>query len=380
MVLNVANIPTDVWHIILPLACTDGGRTGRSLVQTSTFFYAQASPFLFYSLAFESLAKLESFLAFVRRQSGDFRPQIAHLYISHSDHPNKRLQWSWRSVERMTDAQRAQYRRTIQEERVDWASRFQAIFDALLHLAAPNLRTLCVAEDCRPVVIRCSLPKLEELTWMGFTILPNADLQSGSASGSARATDESSESSTFPTLKRVHIVLGESRPVSSMLLLPLHVAAGTLTHLRISNVDIVAMGVDLAGALVPEVYLDFFGQPPPTSLVPSLALPTLRHLAVQNTSRDIGAAAAAVASQSPSAAVQIYNFEARDGGPGRLYLYEDRQRLDSHWRDRLKEEWLDRVDGGRGCWVRSAEEEDARWKNIQSTPVTVWRHGPRPTW
>ena len=373
--VNVANIPTDIWRIILPLACTDGGSTGKSLVLTSTFFYTEASPFRFYSLAFDTLARSESFLAFVRRQPGGFRPQITHLYISHSDYPDDRFRWSWRTVVKMTEAERARYRRTIQEEKVDWANRFRAAFDALIHLAAPNLCTLCVAEHCAPVVIRCSLPKLEELTWTGFTFLPGADVHSGPTSESPARVD--GRSNTLPTLKRIHIVLGKTRPISSALLRPLHVAADTLTHVRISNVDITAMRMDLAGALVPSFYTDVFGQSPPASLFPPLALPALREVTIQNTSGD-EFEVTAVASQPPTgvATVRTHNFGARDGGTGRIYLIEDRHRLDSHWCDRLKEEWLDRMDGGRGCWVQSAEEEGTRWKNIQSLPV--WRRGPRP--
>ncbi|KAI0331327.1 hypothetical protein GY45DRAFT_1322624 [Cubamyces sp. BRFM 1775] len=373
--LDVTAIPTDIWSLILPLACTDGGFTGKSLALTSTFFHAQASPFRFYSLAFDTLARMENFLAFVRRQPGDFRPQIAHLYISHSDHPNNRLQWSWRSVARMTEAQRRQYMRTIGEEKMDWTLNFQAAIDALLHLAAPNLLTLCIAGGCTPIVIRYSFPRLEELT--GFNFLPDANVQSGSASGSAGVNDRNNNT-RFPALKRAHIALGISRPVSSLILRPLLVATATLTHVRISNVA--AMSRALAGALVPNVDANFFPeQPSPTSLFPPLVLPALRHVTIQNTSRGEHGAAIATSLESPTAAVQMHKFDTRDGETGRMYLIEDRQRLDSHWRDRLKEEWLDRMDGGRGCWVQSAEEEDTRWKNIQSTSVTVWRHGPRPT-
>ncbi|KAJ8454490.1 hypothetical protein ONZ51_g12995 [Trametes cubensis] len=311
--VNVANIPTDIWRIILPLACTDGGSTGKSLVLTSTFFYTEASPFRFYSLAFDTLARSESFLAFVRRQPGGFRPQITHLYISHSDYPDDRFRWSWRTVVKMTEAERARYRRTIQEEKVDWANRFRTAFDALIHLAAPNLCTLCVAEHCAPVVIRCFLPKLEELTWTGFTFLPGADVHSGPTSEPPARVD--GRSNTLPTLKRIHVVLGKTRPISSAILRPLHVAADTLTHVRISNVDMTAMSMDLAGALVPSFYTDVFGQSPPASLFPPLALPALREVTIQNTSGgEFGVTA--VASQPPTgvATVRTHNFGARDGG------------------------------------------------------------------
>ena len=70
---NVASIPADIWSLILPLACTDGGRmrTGKSLALTSSFFYVQAYHFRFYSLAFDKLVQIESFLAYARRQPSD---------------------------------------------------------------------------------------------------------------------------------------------------------------------------------------------------------------------------------------------------------------------------------------------------------------------
>ncbi|KAI0329526.1 hypothetical protein GY45DRAFT_1324807 [Cubamyces sp. BRFM 1775] len=351
--LDVAAIPTDIWSLILPLACTDGGFTGKSLAMTCSFFHMQAYHFRFYSLAFDTLAKMESFLAFVRRQSGGFQPRITHLYISYSDHPNNRSQWSWRTVVRMTDA------------------RFRLAFDTLLRLAAPNLQTLCVAQDWTPVTIQCSLPQLEELIWMGSTFLPDADVESGPDPGSPTIDKfNSDENSIFPALKRIHIILSSlSRPLSPALLRPLDVAANTLTHVRISNVDSATMSMGLIGALTPDVYVGIFGQPPPTtSLFPSLVLPTLRYLTVQYILRGEHEAEAR-GSQPPTTTVQVRDFEAHDGKIGRMYLLSDGEHIHTHWCNQLKEEWSDQIEGGYGYWVGRKEEEGARWKHSESTAV-----------
>ncbi|KAH9899546.1 hypothetical protein C8Q73DRAFT_787418 [Cubamyces lactineus] len=197
---------------------------------------------------------MEGFLDLVRRQPGDFRPVIAHLYISHSDHPRRRFQQSWRSMTQMTGVQRGQHRRMVEEAKADWNARFRIAFEAILRLAAPNLRTLSVAGDCAPVILY-NLPKLEEMAWMGPTILPDA-------AGQYRPTDlgESTHpvTGTVPALKRVHFIAGTSSEIPPTLR-SLQAAARTLTNLRISNVhDSTVDGevpLALAEALAPDVRL-----------------------------------------------------------------------------------------------------------------------------
>ncbi|KAJ8454489.1 hypothetical protein ONZ51_g12994 [Trametes cubensis] len=271
---NVASIPADIWSLILPLACTDGGRmrTGKSLALTSSFFYVQAYHFRFYSLAFDKLVQIESFLAYARRQPRDFPPRITHLHISYTDHPSSRSPWSWRTIAQIADLD----------------VRFRRAFDSLLRLAAPNLQTLCVAEDWTPVIIQCSLPRLTELTWMGSTFLPGANTPPSSDSRFARTDNEADEDNIhiFPALERIHIVLSTlSRPISSTLLRPLEVAAHTLTHARISNVDSAAQGMKMVDTLIPNDHIEQSPFATFIGLFPSLVLPALCHVAIQYTLR-----------------------------------------------------------------------------------------------
>ncbi|KAI0652888.1 hypothetical protein C8Q70DRAFT_691720 [Cubamyces menziesii] len=399
--VHVTDVPTDLWHIILPLACTDGGFTGTSFAHTCKTLYVLALPYRFYSLALSSLAHLEVFLDLVRRQPGDFRPYIAHLYISHSDHPCRRFQQSWSSMVQMTGAQRRQYRRMVEEAKTDWNARFRVAFEAILNLAAPNLRTLSVAGNCARVILY-TLPKLEELAWVGPTLLP--DLCDQRQPAHLAMPTGPPVTSTLPVLKRVHFIPGTSSEISPALR-SLRVAANTLTHLRISNVhdSTVGAGVPLAlaEALAPGACLcddeddyeecdddsdshyarevicadnfdddstddtgdnaegdsdnieDVGHAAQQTASFRSATLPNLTHIIVRCTPSELGRHIVFADVEPRYLELLAQEFERRGQGTRRMYVFSDRERPEDPelcWSEGLKAEWFHRIDGGRDCW------------------------------
>ncbi|KAI0331326.1 hypothetical protein GY45DRAFT_1370143 [Cubamyces sp. BRFM 1775] len=381
--LNITDVPADLWHIILPLACTDGGFTGTSFAHTCTTLYARALPSRFYSLALSSLAHMEGFLDLLRRQPNDFRPHIAHLYISHSDQPRRRFQHSWSSMSQMTGAQRGQYRRMAEEAKADWNARFRVAFDAILSLAAPSLRTLWVAGDCAPVILY-TLPKLEELTWMGATLLPDAAGLPHSPIDSGMSTRPGT--STVPALKRVHFIPGTSSEIPPALR-SLQAAANTLTHLRISDVhdSTVSEGVPLAlaEALAPDARLydednyeeydddsfdnSYNGEASNTDNVTDedawvqqttplrpATLPNLEQVLVLCTPSELGRHIVFADVRPRYLELLAQEFERRGEAMRHMHVFYDRKRPEDrelYWRKRLKAEWLDRLDAGRACWI-----------------------------
>ncbi|KAJ8463640.1 hypothetical protein ONZ51_g10119 [Trametes cubensis] len=198
---------------------------------------------------------------------------------------------------------------------------------------------------------------------MGSTFLPGANTPPSSDSRFARTDNEADEDNihVFPALERIHIVLSTlSHPISSTLLRPLEVAANTLTHARISNVDSAAQGMKLVDALTPDDHIEQSPFATFIGLFPSLVLPALCHVAIQYTLRgenepEVG---------GPQSFVSAFN--AHDGRTGHMYLFGDRERPPSYWRNRVEEEWLDRIEGGYGCWVQNIEQEGARWEDLNN--------------
>lgn len=358
---DVTHIPTELWHDIIALACVDGGLTGRSLALASRFFYAQSLYGRFHSLAFNSLQQLEGFLAFLRLQSVDYRPKIRHICLSFLDEPVKTSLVSMKVHSGVAREQQRAHDFKTQEERARWDGRFCVASIALLTLAARTLHTLCVVEDGLaplPLTFPCELPQLRELSWRG-KILAFEPSALG-LTGTSRFT------ATFPALERVHFITTAVDGIVPMILLT---KIPTITHFRISNVGYVDILLPdaLARALgVKPMYPWLADGPedgnadPQQSSVSSLSTPRphLRQLIIQGTS------------SAPGGWCWHYNrewarihsqLEALAHGPGldgTRTLVLDRPWFRAlRWPHRMRDYWLDRIQGGRGCWVESEAQE-----------------------
>ncbi|KAH9854997.1 hypothetical protein C2E23DRAFT_883536 [Lenzites betulinus] len=216
---------------------------------------------------------------------------------------------------------------------------FPTALAALLVAAAPHLSTLCVVTSDSPLgtlAIPCTFPKLEELSLKGTELVFNPSLPT----------------SVFPALKRIHFVsLGLSTTMETLSRAELP----SLTHLRISNLDQFQMACMLVEALrnIPHQ-----GPPAPPS---STSLSRPRHIIVHSTRPAVAGWSAyhnsawIAFTHSLRALVQAQNQE-NDGLRALLLL---RPMGSGRWIRRMQCQWLDRMQGGCGCWVESEAEEAA---------------------
>jgi len=88
-------IPTEIWHKIFMLACTDDGYTGRSLSLVSTKFHDVSAPFKYQSLVITHWSRIVAFSQMFC-QLPDHQKKIKYLfvhnpYILHAAEGNSRL-------------------------------------------------------------------------------------------------------------------------------------------------------------------------------------------------------------------------------------------------------------------------------------------------
>lgn len=379
---RLERIPPEIWQEIIALACTDGGATGRSVALTCRFFREQSLHVRFTSLAFKNTNRLLVFLVSMRVQPKDCRPRIHHvalepsLYTSHIPHALRYL---------AGNPQLGQESDPV----VFCANAVEALFS----VAARQLRTLCLVAN--PLVpFRCfahTFPKLEELSvWNHPLCLPPAtaahgptqahrtcpgDIGLGSSGNQGRfgAGSDSYEthgdvSVLFPSLRRLHYVLtDQTMSFKSVLARLPALVSSQLTHLRLSG--LICMDEE-----VPQILARMLGVPPPRPLRERMSLgsastsqetldtsgaafPHLRHVvlyAIQPSKDDM-------ASFSKWAALlgllrELERTCRRVDGM-RMVVLERSWLRKSRWATRLRDDWLQRMDEGRGCWVESEAEE-----------------------
>ncbi|KAI0371597.1 hypothetical protein BV20DRAFT_1043236 [Pilatotrama ljubarskyi] len=352
---ELGNIPAAIWQKVVTYACVDGGWTGRSLALASKFLHSQSLSARFHSLAFTSVQQIEDFLLFLGRQPKECAPQIAHLYLAFPNEPVRPQPDFWDIYVQMTEAERDACGERMRQEWSGWQQRFCTATNALLTLAAPTLRTFCVAENGTPLqvfTVPCELPKLEELSWMGevHAFDPYSLLQAGRSPR---------HPATFPALERVHFISSKSDKVVAAL----HaIGSSTLSHLRISNVGVRSHDTEL-----------------PKAVAAALGVPEER---LQLTEEDDGDIPYFLNATLPHLCRVIIHLMRPKRGEYYDGLYQDleslaricEQRIDAvyvlllesewrrnaHWPERLRDDWVDRIQGGRGCWVESQTDEAAK--------------------
>lgn len=334
---DVTCIPTELWRLIVPRACTDGGFTGRSLTLTSKFIHAQSASGRFHSLAFTSLERVEGFLAFLRLQPEDFRLMVEHLYLSFVQPKPAR------PIKTLSADEYQALCEKVKAERQIWHENLLEAVSALLKLVSPTLRTFTLLANNFAAPLRLpslTLPNLQELSFLGD---PSLFFSIG---GTHRKKEDVSFS--FPALQRLHYI-----PLSQSDIGPLVDALArdgppVLTHLRFSNVIApFPLNTDLCGLLGVQ-----YISAQTTLPAAETKLSRLQHVVLH------------VVFHMPSVSTSSLFLEdlARQSQAEkgiRMVVVERNGRWDWHRRDRLRNDWLARVEGRQGCWVNSMEEEAA---------------------
>ena len=357
---NVECIPTELWREIILYACTDGGFTGRSLALTSKFFHTQSLSARFHSLAFTSLAQIEAFLVFLQLQSEDCKPQIEHLFISfHRDPIVTAPSFSWLGSSIMS-----------RDAKEQWHARYIAAMSALFSpsLIVPTLRTLCMIEhhDVPLPPFPCdAMLKLEEFSAVHYTDV----LQPHGTKNGDKVVLHSDIMATFPSLRRLHCVSDYTCPLPAYISILAETAPSTLTHLRLSGIMSASQDyASLPGELARALRVGPLPGGAPQSSTSASALPPmgngmsgLRHLVVHALVPPSGGPCAAPDAKWHKYQTDLWGLQWRckEKGLDMLSFCRPWQR-NARWADTLRADWMDRMRGGRGCWVMSEAEEAAR--------------------
>ncbi|KAI0768683.1 hypothetical protein BD413DRAFT_493675 [Trametes elegans] len=397
-------LPYDIWFIIFELACTDGGRTGCALAQTSKAFRKASAHARLLSVALRSVLQVQHFLVCVermRRSSGP-APSIRHLLLSFLPHTSDA---PLRALSRCPDfargeldviTQLANHRRLWEAGKAAWNREFVLHVSRLLQLAAPTLITLAVLQSREvrlPLVQYRPFPALRELTLLGddrtFVRLARPGLL---IPGESEEFDfnlygvgvPAAQSAPFPALRRLHLVFAFPKLHPWQQTLPEWAArAPALSHLRISQ----------GTGQVQDMLRRMLGRPPSTPAPPSHAAPALsdgegapRRRSPDRESdpsefdpayypslrRVVVQMGYGSASSSRSEAmnevlilqrkVERIAAECVDRGytEAAISVLPSRLCEDEYWPQRLAWEWQDRMAGGPGCWAEDEEGGDEK--------------------
>ncbi|KAL1940811.1 hypothetical protein VTO73DRAFT_7852 [Trametes versicolor] len=347
---NLTCVPPEIWEEIFRLACTDGGYTGRSLALTSISFHTYSLRGRFRTLAFTSLPSLQQFLHLLSRHGP---ARIEHLYLSFTEVPSP----GRHSPRGKPDCNA--WRKTAPLE----LEAYRTVVMSVLRAAAPTLRTLCMASRCSCGFsgTGAEFQLLEELSWMGghSATLLDQWLTPGAADSAGAAAPAVS-----PALKRVHCIAENGAYAGRVVAKYTALASPSLTHMRIS-------GVDRRASDVPDVLERILGMR--ARQIPERAvgekrkeeeprMPRLRRIIVHSAAPPQDGANENIDGVWAELSARIANvLDACDGeGEGVRGLYLERSyRRNPRWPERLRYDWLARIEGRKGCWVESEEDECA---------------------
>lgn len=133
----VGNIPVEIWSKIFSEACTDGGRTGRSLSLVSKYIRDTSKPYKYQCLLVEE-RRLRPLVNMLKRIPIEFR-RIQHLFLSSNE--------------------RSFRHRVQRRDRFSSADK-----NRLLVLASSTLRTLEIASCHTELYLGFQMPALLDLT------------------------------------------------------------------------------------------------------------------------------------------------------------------------------------------------------------------------
>lgn len=382
-------LPIEIWQYILTIACADGGPTGCALSRVSKTVRAQCRRIRFHALAFKSLAQLEGFLVSIRNSDSATDVATRHLWLSLLDesYPHcggyggrGEAPWYLYDAEVMNADpfdESITYRREerIAEMREEWEQSFLSACEQLFDMISSTLRAFTFLQDSEGIYyIPGRLPALEELTLYGNVMaMFNRDADDEEPMDD---TSRYTKPRCYPSLKRLHVVSESSDLPSLFDDFPAQTPA--LTHLRVSGVgefhDILPKAFEMVFPGVPSRSASVPPTPPahPTlgqvRRAPQPKLRHLKHVVVQATSPDNANVYLGRRDLLWQDVIQPIHQMSRTAkekhGIDRFVVLQD-EASENYLVDKpllykklLWDDWVDRVEGGIGCWVERAEDID----------------------
>ncbi|KAI5888316.1 NAD(P)-binding protein [Schizophyllum commune H4-8] len=352
---NIRRIPAEIWTHIFSFACTDDGRTGRSLALVSKYIHNTSAPVRYQSISLVGYDEITAFLAFLEANPHVVR-RVKDLYISSADLLDTKrnqslMDWIQRGIvmvppEIMGITVGAPGHPGMGGTILDFGEAFSSINVAaaraqqyredkskammkLLKLLAPSLERLSVHSEHGevPFPLPYTFPRLVELDVHHAPILlpPPADLALP-------------PETFYPALERLHISGVAHLPHGFFGPKGIPKIAPRLTHLRLSlaQCNPFTMGADSELADAPErlpaTVQCFIVEPPPAPPAPA----GMDHHPIYRT--------------------QLEAWRKAAEHDSRFHVLEPHVPASKHRRGekeclRREAEWLDRGAAGLGCWL-----------------------------
>ncbi|KAI0821631.1 hypothetical protein BC628DRAFT_1329076 [Trametes gibbosa] len=397
----MTRLPLEIWREVFGYACTDGGYTGASLALACKLFYNASLPVRSHALSLFSLRQVELFLAHAKGYEDRYhgrRLRIYHLLLSFPASPPSSpsdLSSDSSFGENSPAEQWITARRLREQDKAAWDCRFLKLVPRLLELAAPHLRTLALLQSDGFVLpaMKPVLPRLRELTLLvGISVIVNGDeVFDGGGRSSVSASPPSwsrslpsplsqtpisvtpsppTTSSRFPVLERVHLICGRHRDfVLRDTLTHLPRLAPSLTHLRISNTTythehcipaFLRAAVGLPGPDPHHTPTALYAAESPVRApfeegdggVRAL-LPALRHVLVHSVPPPSAGTAGGPYKEYMALTGALNAISAACEGTldVRVRITRSARAKQRCWEQVVETHWLDRIEGGHGCWV-----------------------------
>jgi hypothetical protein len=320
--------PTELHSYICELACTDDGRTARSLSQLSTYFRAVSEPFRYQSLVLCGPApRVLSLVSRLRTRPPHVGP-VRHLFLSDTDPTSTPTSTSTA----LADA-----------------------IHALLLTTSPTLETLalCAPRPAHSTLLTGALlglpfPRLLELTVLGFYPFPRVP-------------------GGMPRLARLHLA-GNRNPHGLLQMGALDAACPRLTHLRVSGLcmalsfveeleeALAAGGKGEGGEGEGEGGGGREGGGGPQAVFQARLPPKLKCLLVQPAPPAPSFFRSHGVWEKMEAAMmmRLARLTGGAGAGGVRYGLLDRSVRETSC-ERVRRDWAERLDGGEGCWISGSD-------------------------
>ncbi|KAF7980244.1 hypothetical protein HWV62_39379 [Athelia sp. TMB] len=342
----VNRCPMELWHLIFSYACTDGGRTARSLSAVSRYIRKCSKPY--YNVQSVALHGTRQTLAFAAalETNPDHLRQIKHLFISSDEVGSGDVISRKKTGERSFLASFEPFWRPTPEQiRAKSLDSELELARALLSILAKicsSLQIMTITFECHWEALR-SPEEIAEPTILELPQLTELSLAYRAPTDAAFTEFVFHAPLSFPALRRLDLTGLRllSYRITPQLCGRLGKIAPSLTHLH------VPMRMALAG--IRHCMPPRHGAAPPVTNKYHLS-PTIQRVLVT-----LGPAAEEHCYRADWGACDCWHCELmKMGTDGRIHVLRGRGSLGwQKLKERLKVEWGERANGGAGCWEES---------------------------
>ena len=329
------------------LACTDGGYTGRSLAEVSRYIHETSSPYKFQSITLSNAHQASSFASILDRTAPCFRG-VAYLFVSNDEPTIDGLESHGKETKRSSNRLISSFvanfaklspRTGVEpiKEAPDLDIDMVGSLLRILTIIAPTLRTLSISFECRWI-----RPPLQAYIGTGFPALPSLT----ELSLNYRAPTDALFNyhllhfpGSFPSLRRLDISGIKLLSFRFHLFGCITQIAPFLTHLHLpAKMALMTMPFALP-AIWPPIHITPEGDYLPV---------TLKRVLLELNGPHASTCQGSAHLQPQCIRCRLLKIATTDG---RFVALEARS--DDTWRknrERLEDEWRDRISGGEGGW------------------------------